>query len=33
MHYQVHFTLLVPTVLNMILKLPNVDQLDFSSVR
>ncbi|MDO8771307.1 MAG: class I adenylate-forming enzyme family protein [Burkholderiaceae bacterium] len=33
MHDQVHFTLLVPAVLNMILKLPNVDQLDFSSVR
>lgn len=33
MHDQVHFTLLVPAVLNMILKLPNVDQLDFSGVR
>jgi acyl-CoA synthetase (AMP-forming)/AMP-acid ligase II len=33
MHEQVHFTLLVPALLNMILKLPNVDQLDFSSVR
>jgi acyl-CoA synthetase (AMP-forming)/AMP-acid ligase II len=32
-HDQVHFTLLVPALLNMILKLPNVDQLDFSSVR
>ena len=33
MHERVHFTLLVPAVLNMILKLPNVDRLDFSSVR
>lgn len=33
MHDQVHFTLLVPALLNMILKLPNVDQLDFSGVR
>jgi len=33
MHEDVHFTLLVPAVLNMILKLPQVDQLDFSSVR
>lgn len=33
MHDQVHFTLLVPAVLNMILKLPNVDQLNFSNVR
>jgi acyl-CoA synthetase (AMP-forming)/AMP-acid ligase II len=33
MHDQVHFTLLVPALLNMILKLPNLDQFDFSSVR
>jgi len=33
MHEEVHFTLLVPAVLNLILKLPQVDQLDFSNVR
>ncbi|SMP76426.1 class I adenylate-forming enzyme family protein [Noviherbaspirillum suwonense] len=33
MQDQVHFLLLVPAVLNIILKLPNVDQLDFSGVR
>jgi acyl-CoA synthetase (AMP-forming)/AMP-acid ligase II len=30
---RVHFTLLVPALLNMILKLPNVDQLDFHAIR
>lgn len=30
---KVQFTILVPAILNMILKLPNVDQLDLSSVR
>lgn len=30
---QVQYTILVPAILNMILKLPNVDQLDLSSVR
>jgi 2,3-dihydroxybenzoate-AMP ligase len=29
----VHFTILVPAMLNMILKLPHVDQLDLSSIR
>lgn len=30
---QIQFTILVPAMLNMIVKLPNVDQLDLSSVR
>jgi len=30
---QIHFTVLVPAMLNMLLKLPNVDELDLSSVR
>jgi len=30
---RVQFTILVPAILNMILKLPNVDQLDLSSIR
>jgi len=30
---KVQFTILVPAILNMILKLPNVDQLDLSSIR
>lgn len=30
---QIHFTILVPAMLNMLLKLPNVDELDLTSVR